>query len=174
MALKSTRPTRVKQQGEQKKSAARPRPAKAAAAKRQPTKAAPPAAERGDIRAVGRRKSAVARLRLNVKGEGRITVNGKDYRQYFPYWLWQETVAAPLPLVGLAGAADVSASVAGGGLPAQADAVRLALARALVSHNPDWRPTLRKMGWLTRDPREKERKKPGLKRARRAPQWQKR
>ena len=80
----------------------------------------------------------------------------------------------PLSQVGLDGQVDISVKVAGGGLPAQAEAIRLALARVLVLFNPDWRSTLRKMTYLTRDPREKERKKPGLKRARRAPQWQKR
>lgn len=128
----------------------------------------------GFIQTVGRRKSAIARLRLYTRGSGNITVNTKDYRQYFPYFVWQEKITEALPLVGLDKAVDISVKVVGGGLSAQAEAVRLALARALVLHNNDWRPTLRKMGWLTRDPREKERKKPGLKRARRGPQWAKR
>jgi small subunit ribosomal protein S9 len=126
------------------------------------------------IQTVGRRKRAIARLRFYASGTGAITINGPDYKKYFPYVFWQEIITEPLPLVGLANSVDVSVKIGGGGLSAQADAIRLALARALVKHNPDWRPTLRKMGWLTRDPREKERKKPGLKRARRAPQWQKR
>ena len=130
--------------------------------------------KRDYIQTVGRRKSAVARLRFVKNGSGKFTINGKEYKDYFTFSLWQEIVTEPLPLVGLNNNTDISLKVSGGGLPAQAVAVRLALARALVIHNADWRPTLRKMGYLTRDPREKERKKPGLKRARRAPQWQKR
>ncbi|OGL87227.1 30S ribosomal protein S9 [Candidatus Uhrbacteria bacterium RIFCSPLOWO2_02_FULL_48_12] len=109
-----------------------------------------------------------------MQGSGQLIVNNKNYKQYFPFALWQEVVTEPLPLVGLDKDIDISVKVSGGGLPAQAEAIRLALARALLVHNADWRPVLRKMGYLTRDPREKERKKPGLKRARRAPQWQKR
>lgn len=126
------------------------------------------------IQTVGRRKRAVARLRFMRTGSGKITVNGKDYKEYFPYKLWQEVITSPLPQVGMDGVVDLSVKIQGGGIQAQSEAIRLALSRALVEHNPDWRPILRKMGWLTRDPREKERKKPGLKRARRAPQWQKR
>lgn len=130
--------------------------------------------KRDYIQTVGRRKTAIARLRLKLQGSGQLTINDKDYKQYFPFALWQDVVTEPLPLVGLDKNFDISVKVNGGGLPAQAEAVRLALARALVVHNADWRTVLRKMGYLTRDPREKERKKPGLKRARRAPQWQKR
>ena len=130
--------------------------------------------KRDYLQTVGRRKRAVARLRFSPQGQGSIIINSKDYRQYFPYSLWQSIVSEPLPLVGLQQSGTITVKVAGGGLAAQAVAVRLALARALILHNPDWRPTLRKMGWLTRDPREKERKKPGLKRARRGPQWAKR
>lgn len=126
------------------------------------------------IQTVGRRKRAVARLRLHQHGSGTYIVNNKPHSVYFPYPFWQEVVSSPLPLVGLAGAVDITVKVEGGGLNAQSEAVRLALARALILVNADWRPTLRKMGWLTRDSRQKERKKPGLKRARRAPQWQKR
>ncbi len=125
------------------------------------------------IRTVGRRKSAIARLHLK-SGKGEFVVNTKPVEVYFPYQLWREAVLSPLPLVGMQGNVDISVKVQGGGQNAQAEAIRLALARALVEMNAEWRPTLRKMGWLTRDAREKERKKPGLKRARRAPQWQKR
>ena len=128
----------------------------------------------GMIRTVGRRKTAIARLRFVREGQPGIMVNGVDYKEYFPYALWQEVVAAPLPQVGLAGLVEITIKVSGGGKIAQAEAIRLALSRALILHNPDWRPTLRSLGYLTRDPREKERKKPGLKRARRAPQWRKR
>ncbi|MFA5954527.1 MAG: 30S ribosomal protein S9 [Patescibacteria group bacterium] len=144
-------------------------------------KAAPkakPAAVSGDhqgfIRAVGRRKSAIARVRLYLKGKGDITINGKKLSVYFPQQLLQDTILEPLPLVGLGDAVDVTVKVVGGGIMGQAEAIRLGLVRALVEHNIEWRPTMRKMGWLTRDARVKERKKPGLKRARRAPQWQKR
>lgn len=126
------------------------------------------------VQTLGRRKSAIARLRLKRGGNGQIIINNKDFKQYFPFPLWQEVMTAPLQLVGLDKNVDLSVKVSGGGLPAQAEAIRLALARALIIDNVDCRPTLRKMGYLTRDPREKERKKPGLKRARRAPQWQKR
>ena len=92
------------------------------------------------VQTVGRRKSAVARLRFYPRGQGAITINTKDYRQYFPYVFWQEIVTEALPLVGMSATVDISVNVAGGGLPAQAEAVRLALARALIIHNPDWRP----------------------------------
>ena len=126
------------------------------------------------IQTVGRRKTATARLRMTSQGKGVFVVNSKNVENYFPYKLWRERMVQPLSQVGLDGQVDISVKVAGGGLPAQAEAIRLALARVLVLFNPDWRSTLRKMTYLTRDPREKERKKPGLKRARRAPQWQKR
>ncbi len=126
------------------------------------------------IRSVGRRKTAVARLHLKPSGTGQFVVNTRPMNEYFPYQLSRDAVRSPLPLVGLDGTVDISVKVEGGGQNAQAEAIRLALARALILMNADWRPTLRKMGWLTRDAREKERKKPGLKRARRAPQWQKR
>lgn len=126
------------------------------------------------IQTVGRRKCATARVRLTRKGKGVIVINDKPLEQYFQAVLFQNIVTEPLPLVGLQGESDVSVKVEGGGLKAQAEAVRLGIARALVEHNEDWRVLLRKMGWLTRDSRIKERKKPGLKRARRAPQWAKR
>lgn len=124
-------------------------------------------------RAVGRRKSAAARVRL-TKGTGVITVNGKPYTQYFPYFEWQEMIAAPLKAVGKDKDLDISAKVAGGGQKGQAVAVQHGIARVLVVWNEDWRKTLKTAGLLTRDPRVKERKKFGLKKARRAPQWSKR
>jgi small subunit ribosomal protein S9 len=126
------------------------------------------------IQTVGRRKGATARVRLILDGSGDFVVNGKKNADYFRYIFTQNVTSEPLKLVGLEDSFDVSVKVAGGGIQAQAEAVRLGVARALIIHNIDFRPTLKKMGWLTRDPREKERKKPGLKRARRAPQWQKR
>lgn len=115
---------------------------------------------------VGRRKSAVAQVRLN-SGSGTLTVNGQDR----PIPVKLQTM---LELVGRVGQLNISAIVRGGGVTSQADAIVLGVARALVALNPDFKSTLRKGGYLTRDPRVKERKKPGLKRARRAPQWAKR
>lgn len=123
--------------------------------------------------AVGRRKSASARVRL-YKGEGKITINGLSLEKYFPYFELQETVIAPLKALGKEKDLDISSKVVGGGKNGQAKAVRLGVARALVEWNADFRKTLKSLGFLTRDPRVKERKKFGLKRARRAPQWSKR
>lgn len=127
------------------------------------------------IATVGRRKSAIARVRLNVKPSDvlRITVNGKDFKAVFNYFEWQDIITAPLRAVG-ANNHEISAKVQGGGVKAQAEAIRLGIARALIASDKQLRPTLKKAGFLTRDPRIKERKKPGLKRARRAPQWSKR
>ncbi|MBN1325909.1 30S ribosomal protein S9 [Candidatus Falkowbacteria bacterium] len=123
--------------------------------------------------AVGRRKTSIARVKLFVRGKGEITINGKKSQEYLPDYVLQETINAPLKLVNLA-KADVIAVVSGGGKRGQAEALRLAIARALIKSDKDLRKTLKVAGFLHRDPRIKERKKPGLKRARRAPQWQKR
>ena len=124
---------------------------------------------------MGRRKTAVARVRLFPNGDGSITVNGKNNRVYFgEREALTATVLAPLRLLDLTEAYDMTVRVAGGGSSGQAGAIRHALARALVRVNPEWKATLRKAGFLTRDPRMKERKKPGLKRARKAPQYTKR
>ena len=123
--------------------------------------------------AVGRRKSAIARVRL-LSGEKGIVVNEKDFRVYFPSFEFQKVVEAPLKTVGLDGTFGVSVKVIGGGSRGQAEAVRHGIARAVVLFNEDYRKTMRSEGFLTRDPRVKERKKPGLKRARRAPQFSKR
>jgi len=114
----------------------------------------------------GRRKTSVARVRL-YPGSGKITINGKESE------LQDETVS-PLKLVGKLGSYDISVIVSGGGTTGQNEAMRHGIARALVVLNSEYRPTLKKAGYLTRDPREVERKKPGLKKARRAPQWSKR
>jgi small subunit ribosomal protein S9 len=124
-------------------------------------------------RAVGRRKSASARVFID-KGTGKITVNGKPLQEYFPYFEEQERIIAPLKAVGKEKDLDVSAKVAGGGTKGQGVAVCHGIARALVIWNEDFKKTLKTAGLLTRDPRVKERKKPGLKKARRAPQWSKR
>ena len=127
----------------------------------------------GIIRTVGRRKEAVARVRM-TPGSGEITINGKDYTQYFNTPIAQGIVSSPLTLVDQRKKQDISVKVEGGGMRGQAEAVRHGVARALVVLDPEFKKTLRAAGFMTRDPRVKERKKPGLKRARRAPQWQKR
>ncbi len=124
-------------------------------------------------RAVGRRKEATARVRL-ISGEQGITVNGKTLEVYFPYKLHQALIQEPMKLVGMDQNFGVSVKVEGGGSSGQAGAVRHGIARALVALNAEFRKTLKAVGFLTRDPRAKERKKPGLRRARRAPQWSKR
>jgi small subunit ribosomal protein S9 len=124
---------------------------------------------------MGRRKTAVARVRLFPNGDGSIIINGKQARQYFgPREAYHETMTAPLRLLELADAYSMTVRVAGGGVNGQAGAIRHAVARALLRVNPEWKPALRKAGYLTRDPRMKERKKYGLKRARKAPQYTKR
>jgi len=124
-------------------------------------------------RAVGRRKRASARVRIQV-GTGKITVNGKEMAQYFPYFVWQEIIISPLKAVAKDKSLDVSVKVSGGGKRGQAESIRHGIARALVIWNEDFKKSLRSIGLLTRDPRIKERKKFGLKKARRAPQWSKR
>lgn len=120
----------------------------------------------------GKRKTGVATVKI-YQGNGEILVNGKSYQDYFQKSL-HDTIVAPLKALGLEGSRRVEARVTGGGIRGQAESVRLGIARALVSENPDWKTTLRSFGFMTRDPRAKERKKYGLKRARRAPQWTKR
>jgi small subunit ribosomal protein S9 len=117
--------------------------------------------------ATGRRKAAVARVRLYPQGSGKITVNDKAVTA------GEQAYLAPLKLVGLS-AADLTVKVQGGGFSGQEEAIRHGVARAIIELDETYRTTLRKAGYLTRDPREKERKKPGLKGARRAPQWSKR
>ncbi len=121
----------------------------------------------------GRRKSATARVRI-IPGKGDTIVNEKKPEEYFDSKFLIELISSPLKLVGLEKKFDVSILVKGGGKKAQAEAVRLGLSRAIISHKPDLKTTLKKSGFLTQDSREKERMKPGLKRARRAPQWKKR
>ncbi|MFH0987910.1 MAG: 30S ribosomal protein S9 [Parcubacteria group bacterium] len=124
--------------------------------------------------AVGRRKTAVAQVRLYKKGTGKVTINGKDVKVAFPLREQQEKVEAPLQVVGQLGKLDVSVKVSGGGQTSQSEAVRHGLSRALVELNQNFRKPLKKSEFLTRDARRKERKKPGLKRARKAPQFSKR
>lgn len=124
--------------------------------------------------AVGRRKTAVARVRLFTKGGKEFLVNDKPYQVYFPTLALQQAALASLEKMKCLDKFRISAKVKGGGLNAQAEAVRHGIARALILFNPDFRKRLKKVGFLTRDPRMRERKKFGLKRARRAPQWKKR
>ena len=125
-----------------------------------------------DFNAVGRRKSAVARVRL-VAGDGKIVINGRDIDNYFGYETLKMTVRQPLELTKVSGY-DVMVNVNGGGFTGQAGAIRHGISRALCKANPDLRGDLKKAGVLTRDPLMKERKKYGLKAARRAPQFSKR
>ena len=124
--------------------------------------------------AVGRRKTAVARVRLFTQGEKTILVNEKPYQNYFPTLDSQQIAVSSLERMKSFDKFRVSIKVKGGGIHAQAEAARHGIAQALIKFNPDFRKRLRKAGYLTRDPRKRERKKFGLKRARRAPQWKKR
>ncbi len=123
--------------------------------------------------AVGRRKTAIARVRL-VAGDGKILVNKRELDNYFGLETLMMTVRQPLELTKAAGDMDILVSVKGGGLSGQAGAIRHGISRALLKANPELRDSLKKAGFLTRDPRMKERKKYGLKAARRAPQFSKR
>ena len=126
------------------------------------------------VLATGRRKESVARVSL-VQGSGRIMVNGVDYQEYFKgYPSLLALVRRPLEVVGAAGSFDVEANVRGGGVSGQAGAIAHGLARALEAVDPSWRPPLKAAGLLRRDPRMKERRKYGLKKARKAPQYSKR
>ncbi len=125
------------------------------------------------MRAVGRRKSASARVKID-KGEGKIIINGKSLREYFPYFEFQNIVLAPLKALAKEKDLDLTVKVSGGGKHGQAVAVQHGIARILVLWNEDFKKTLKSLGLLTRDARVKERKKAGLKKARRAPQWSKR
>ena len=124
--------------------------------------------------AVGRRKTSIARVRLFTLGEKTFLVNKKPLEVYFPTSELQQVVTAPLVTMKFLDKFKISAIVKGGGSSSQAQALSHGIARALVLFNPDFRKRLKKAGYLTRDPRMRERKKFGLKRARRAPQWQKR
>ena len=121
----------------------------------------------------GRRKSSVARVRV-YPGSGKITINGRDIDDYFGLETLKLIVRQPLALTETAEQFDIVCTVAGGGVTGQAGAIRHGLSRALLVFNPELRPVLKKAGFLTRDPRMKERKKYGLKGARRAPQFSKR
>ena len=123
--------------------------------------------------AVGRRKKAIARVRL-VPGEGNIIINKRNLEEYFGYEPLKAVVLQPLVLTDTLGKYDVLVNCKGGGFTGQAGAIRHGIARALVKANEEYKPAVKKAGYLTRDPRMKERKKYGLKAARRAPQFSKR
>lgn len=123
--------------------------------------------------AVGRRKTAVARVRI-FSGNGKLTVNDKEARKYFPLDRLVADAIAPFTSLKIANEWDATAKVSGGGIHAQAGAIRLGVARALVKQNPELKKMLRVFGFMTRDSRMVERKKYGLKKARRSPQWAKR
>ena len=125
------------------------------------------------IHTIGRRKASVARIYLN-KGKGAITINKKDYKDFFPVEGVQKKVVQPFSVLDLEGKFDVKVNVNGGGNTGQADAIKLAIARALCELDLENRPALKAEGLLTRDPRVVERKKPGQKKARKKFQWVKR
>ena len=122
----------------------------------------------------GRRKSSVARVHLFENGTGTITINGRDIEEYFGLDTLKMVVRQPLVSTDMLGKVDVVVTVCGGGVTGQAGAIRHGISRALLLVNPEYRPALKAAGFLTRDPRMKERKKYGLKAARRAPQFSKR
>ena len=122
----------------------------------------------------GRRKSSVARVRVYENGTGSIIINGRDIDEYFGLDTLKLVVRQPLVTTDMVGKVDVVVNVCGGGVSGQAGAIRHGISRALLSVNPEYRPSLKAAGFLTRDPRMKERKKYGLKAARRAPQFSKR
>ena len=125
------------------------------------------------INAVGRRKTSIAQVRLYQNGKGIIIINDKKVSEYFPENVGQ-IVSQPLKLTGNIKDYNITVHVSGGGIKGQADAVKHGISRALLKLNAELRPLLKTKGLLTRDARKKERKKPGLKKARRAPQWSKR
>ncbi len=125
------------------------------------------------INTIGRRKTAIARIYLK-EGKGSITINGRDYTEYFPTGTLQYIVRQPLEIHNLADAYDITANLDGGGINGQAEALRLAIARALCEINPEYRPALKEKGLMRRDPRMVERKKPGQPKARKRFQFSKR
>jgi small subunit ribosomal protein S9 len=130
--------------------------------------------DRKYVEGIGRRKNASARVRVYFDGSGKMTVNEKPAKEFFKFFEFEKQAMSPLEILGITNKTDVSVKVLGGGMRGQAEAIRHGVARALLKADENNRLVLRKAGFLTRDPRAKERKKPGLKRARRAPQWRKR
>jgi small subunit ribosomal protein S9 len=125
------------------------------------------------VNALGRRKSAVARVYVS-EGQGKITINKRELKEYFPTGILQYVVLQPLNLLGVAGQYDINVNLDGGGITGQAEALRLGITRALMEINPESRGALKAAGFVTRDPREVERKKPGQPKARKRFQFSKR
>lgn len=125
------------------------------------------------VNALGRRKSAVARVYVS-DGKGKITINKRELAEYFPTGILQYVVLQPLNLLGVAGQYDINVNLDGGGITGQAEALRLGISRAMLEIIPESRPALKAAGFLTRDPREVERKKPGQPKARKRFQFSKR
>ena len=125
------------------------------------------------VNTLGRRKSAVARIFIS-EGKGNITINKREMKEYFPNGTLQYIVMQPLNLLGVADQYDIKVNLDGGGIKGQAEALRLAISRAMIEINPEARPELKQAGFMTRDPREVERKKPGQPKARKRFQFSKR
>lgn len=125
------------------------------------------------VNAIGRRKTSIARIYAKP-GKGKIIINNRDFKEYFPSDILQTIIKQPLDMVSATSSYDISINVVGGGLKGQAEAIRLAIARALCEFDPENRPPLKKEGWLTRDPRMVERKKFGRRKARKKFQFSKR
>lgn len=151
-----------------------PKPASVKPAGAKPSVVAIPAPKTTYFFANGKRKTSVACVRLHKDGKGVITINERSFENYFPVSTDQDKILAPLKVTNNLGSFDISVIVHGGGIHSQAEAVRHGIAKALLEVNAEHRSALKPLGFLTRDSRVKERKKYGLKRARRAPQWQKR
>jgi small subunit ribosomal protein S9 len=130
-------------------------------------------ANKVQYKGTGRRKESVARVILSA-GTGKITINGRDFEEYIPSAMLRLDVMQPFGVTETTGQFDVEANIYGGGMSGQAGALRLGITRALMEVNPDYRKTLKPAGFVTRDPRAKERKKYGLKKARKASQFSKR
>lgn len=182
MPIKKKTPTKIKKVKQKlKRTVKRPKTLPKKKGKRPIKKIEKPKKPKRYWEAVGRRKTATCRVRLFTcrpfdpeKEKGHIIVNSKPYFEYFPTLELHQIVEASLRKMKSLGRFEATVKVKGGGLKAQAEAIRMGLARALVKFNPDFRKKLRKAGYLKRDPRMKERKKPGLRKARRARQWRKR
>lgn len=174
---KTTPKPTAKTKGPVPKTAAAKKPAPPKVKAKAPAKTAPKVAAeklRNYFYANGKRKTAVALVRLFPDGKGEVQVNGRPLEKYFPLPIDQEKVLSPLKTTNLMKQMDIVAKAFGGGIHAQAEAIRHGISKALLRFRPEARSVLKPLGFLTRDSRMKERKKYGLKRARRAPQWQKR
>ncbi len=176
--ISTTKTTKKSVKPKAKKEATSRKTVKEAGAKKTAKPAAPKAPLKKKVaaytEAVGRRKTAVARVRISPGKEKTFSINGKDFQEYFPVSEVRKTIVAPLDLFGDAEKFNIFVKVKGGGYNAQAEAIRHGLARVMIKIDADYKKPLKKTGFLTRDSRMRERKKFGLKRARRAPQWSKR